>query len=572
MSSGNPAGDACVVAERLTYSLPDGRVLFEALDLACSRNRTALIGPNGCGKTTLVRLLSGELMPSGGTVRRLTPVAVLPQEFRPSAHAPLSLLLRIEGRLSALRRLEAGHGGVADVELVGDEWDLPARARKVLARYGLGHLPLDRPVGDVSGGEATRIALAGLALGRPDFLLLDEPTNHLDAASRQALYEFIEEWTGGMLVVSHDRTLLRRMDRIVELAERGLQVYGGDYDDYRARRAEADAAAERELAGARASLRRAERKAREVRERQARRDARGRRGRAAGGVPKVLLNTRKANAERTGARVLSITSREVAERRERLDAARRQVEERESPRFDLQPTELPSKRRVLELAHVTVRFPGTPRPVLEDISLTITGPERVAVAGPNGSGKTTLLEVAVGRRPPDDGSVHRLPDDHVAWMDQSGLDFDPERSVLDNFRRFHPYMEGTAVRYALARFLFSREAAMQPAGSLSGGQRLRASLACVLGGARPPSLLVLDEPDNHLDFDALEALESALREYDGALLVVSHDEDFLEAIGIERTIALEASGGPGSSRLRRHSTIGQTRGLVDSRSCRPSQG
>ncbi len=548
MSSAKPAGDACVVAERLTYRLPDGRVLFEALDLGCGRNKTGLIGPNGSGKTTLLRLLSGELTPAGGTVRRLAPVAVLPQEFRPSAHAPLSVLLRIEGRLSALRRLEAGRGGVADVALLGNEWDLPARARRVLAHYGLGQLPLDRPFGAVSGGEATRIALAGLALGRPDFLLLDEPTNHLDAASRQALYEFVEAWTGGMLVVSHDRALLRRMDRIVELSERGVQVYGGDYDDYRARRAEDDAAAGRELASARASLRRAERKAHEVRERQARRDARGRRERAAGGVPKVLLNARKANAERTGARMRTITGREVSERLERLETARCQVEERESPRFDLPSTELPSKRRVLELVHVTVRFPGTPRPILDDISLRITGPERVAVAGPNGSGKTTLLEVAVGRRPPDEGSVRRLPDDHVAWLDQNGLGFDPERSVLDNFRRLHPDMEVTAARYALARFLFSREAAMQPAGSLSGGQRLRASLACVLGGTRPPSLLVLDEPNNHLDFEALEALESGLKAYDGALLVVSHDEDFLEAIGIERTIALTASGGPSGRR------------------------
>ncbi|HEU4641334.1 MAG TPA: ATP-binding cassette domain-containing protein, partial [Gemmatimonadaceae bacterium] len=190
------------------------------------------------------------------------------------------------------------------------------------------------------------------------------------------------------------------------------------------------------------------------------------------------------------------------------------------------------------MTEVTVRFPGAERPVLDHVSLRIVGPERVAVVGPNGSGKTTLLRVALGSLAPDAGVVRRLPDAELASLDQHGVALDPARSVLENFRAAHPRMEATAARYALARFLFSHEAALQPVGTLSGGQRLRVSLACVLGGERPPSLLVLDEPTNHLDLDALEALEQALRAYDGALLVVSHDAAFLQAIGVERWLTL----------------------------------
>jgi ATPase subunit of ABC transporter with duplicated ATPase domains len=168
----------------------------------------------------------------------------------------------------------------------------------------------------------------------------------------------------------------------------------------------------------------------------------------------------------------------------------------------------------------------------------MVGPERVAVVGPNGSGKTTLLRVAMGRLAPDTGTVRRLPEEETASLDQAGAALDPALTVLENFRTFHPEMEATAARHALARFLFSHEAALQTVGTLSGGQRLRASLACVLGGDRAPSLLMLDEPTNHLDLDALEALESALRAYDGALLVVSHDAAFLEAIGVERRLML----------------------------------
>jgi ATPase subunit of ABC transporter with duplicated ATPase domains len=176
------------------------------------------------------------------------------------------------------------------------------------------------------------------------------------------------------------------------------------------------------------------------------------------------------------------------------------------------------------------------------VSLHLVGPERVALVGPNGSGKTTLLRVATGERAPDAGTVRRLPDDEVASLDQHGAALDPARSVLDNFRVRHPHMEASAARHALARFLFSDEAALRTVGTLSGGERLRASLACVLGGGRPPALLVLDEPTNHLDLDALEALEAALRAHDGALLVVSHDAAFLAAIGVARYVALGEGG------------------------------
>jgi ATPase subunit of ABC transporter with duplicated ATPase domains len=534
---------ASVVAERLSYALPDGRALFHELNLSFGRERTGLVGPNGSGKSTLVRLLAGELAPSSGAVHRTAAVAVLPQDFRPAPDAPLAVVLGIDERLQALRRMEAGESTLADLELVGDEWELPERAAAVLARFGLSHLSPDRPVGTVSGGEATRVALAGLALGRPDFLLLDEPTNHLDAASREALYAFVEGWTGGILCVSHDRALLRRMDRIVELSSLGVRVYGGDYEAYRERRAQDDAAAEREMESARAALRLAESEARVLRERQARREARGKRERATANMPKILLNARKAKAQSTGARVRAVIEREVEERREQLGAARSRVEERERPRFELASTGLPAGRTVLELLDVTVRFPGADRPVLDSVSLRIVGPERVAVTGPNGSGKSTLLRVAPGRLAPDAGSVRRPGDGEVAFLDQEGVALDPALSVLENFRAFHPRMDATAARYALARFLFSHEAALQSVGTLSGGQRLRASLACVLGGEHPPSLLVLDEPTNHLDLEAIEAMESALREYDGALLVVSHDAEFLEAIGVERRVSTGSTTG-----------------------------
>jgi len=539
MSSTSHAPGARLVAERLTYALPDGRTLFHDLTIAFGRERTGLVGANGSGKSTLLDLLTGARRPTSGIVHRDGSLAHLPQDFRPAPDAPLAVVLGIAERLGALHRLDTGVGTEGDLELVGTDWDLPQRAAAVLARFGLANLALDRLVGAVSGGEATRVALAGLVLARPDVLLLDEPTNHLDAASRDTLAAFVEEWRGALVCVSHDRSLLRRMDRIVELSSLGVRSYGGNYDFYRERRDADEAAAALELSRARAALRRAEQDAREVRERQARREAQGKRDRATANMPKILLNGRRGQAEATGARVRAATEREVEERRARTAEARQRVEERERPRFAIAPSRLPAGRTVLALDQVTVRFSGAAAAVLDDVSLRIVGPERVALVGPNGSGKTTLLRVALGTLVPDAGAVRRVPASEIASLDQHGVPMDPAQSVLETFQRHHPQLERTASRYALARFLFADDAVRQTVGTLSGGQRLRLSLACVLGGARVPSLLVLDEPTNHLDLDAVAALESALREYDGALLVASHDTAFLEAIGIGRCVALE---------------------------------
>lgn len=541
MSSTSNATGARIVAERLTYALPDGRALFNDLTISFGRERTGLVGANGSGKSTLLRLLTGERSPSSGIVHREGVVAVLPQDFRPAPDAPLAVVLGIAERLDALRRLDAGEGAIEDLELVGDDWDLPQRADAVLARFGLARLALERPVGEISGGEATRVALAGLALRRPDILLLDEPTNHLDAASRETLAAFVDEWHGGIVCVSHDRALLRCMDRIVELSTLGVRIYGGNYDFYRERRDADDAAAERELTQARAALRIAEREAREVRERQARREAQGKRDRANAGIPKILLNGRRGQAEATGARIRRVTGREVEERRASAAEARKRMEERERPRFGIAPSNLAAGRTLLALGDVTASFPGCATPVLDRFSMEIVGPERVALVGANGSGKTTLLRVALGQLVPGAGVVRRVAAEEIASLDQHGVVMNPSLSVLENFQTYHPHMEQTPTRHALARFLFSDEAALQSVGTLSGGQRLRLSLACVLGGERLPSLLVLDEPTNHLDLDAISALESALRDYDGALLVASHDTEFLEAIGIDRYVMLERS-------------------------------
>ncbi len=450
-------------------------------------------------------------------------------------------VLGVAEKLAALSRLTSGAGGEADLAALDDDWTIEEWIDAELGRVGLAHLALDRRMASLSGGEATRVVLASLLLRRPDLLILDEPTNNLDGIAREALYAVLAGWTGGLLVVSHDRTLLRLVDRIIELTPRGVNTYGGNYDRYVAQRdAEADAA-QRRLDDAAKELRRTRREAQAARERQQRRSSRGHKDRDRVGMPKIALNTLRDAASRTTARVAVTHERQQAAAAEAHAAAREQVEQRRDLQAGLPRVDLPAGKLVLELVDVSFRYPGSDRTVLDRFNLRLVGPERVAVVGANGSGKTTLLRLLQGERTPDAGTV-RVGVEEFRCLDQRGALLDPARSVLENFQRHNPGMAESDCRVILARFLFRTDAVHKPAGALSGGEKLRAALACVLNAARPPELLLLDEPTNHLDLPSLENLEQALRQYTGALLVVSHDRDFLQEVGIERMVEMGTEG------------------------------
>jgi ATPase subunit of ABC transporter with duplicated ATPase domains len=334
--------------------------------------------------------------------------------------------------------------------------------------------------------------------------------------------------------------LLRGMDRILELSTLGARLHGGNWDRHVELKALEREAAGHRLAAAERRVREIDAKAQAARERQSRRDGRGRRERARGGQAKILLDARKETSERSAARADLLADRMRREAAEAAAAARAEVERLESLRVALAPSGLAPGRVVLDFRDVSGGPDG--RTAVAKVSFTIRGPERVAVTGPNGSGKTTLLRLAAGQLVPAAGEVCRSG--RAAILDQQVALLEPELSIAGNFRRLNPEDGENACRAALARFLFRADAALRLVGELSGGETLRAGLACVLGGRRPPELLLLDEPTNHLDLDAIAAVEAGLSAYDGALLVASHDEAFLEAIGITRRIALSPRSRP----------------------------
>ncbi|OON64033.1 ABC transporter ATP-binding protein [Massilia sp. KIM] len=523
--------------ERASFILPDGRVLFSDLSEQFDTRRSGLVGRNGAGKSVLARVLAGELAPTSGRCLRQAPVFYLAQHAGQGDAVNVAALAGVGPVLDALARIEAGSTDPADFDAVGEHWDLPQRLAQELARLGLPGLAPDTPASSLSGGQAMRVALAGAALLDPGYLILDEPSNHLDRAARHALIDWLLAWRKGMLVISHDRELLGVMERILELSPQGLRSYGGDFAFYEeARRVEQDSAA-RQLEEARLALRRDEQARREQRERQDKRQAQGRREGKQANQAAILLGGRKERSEGSSGRLRQQHEAAREEQQRQVVEAAGRVREDAAVRIHAAQASAPAGRRVAALEDVLLPYARAPH---ARISLHLGGRQRVGILGPNGCGKSTLLKVLAGELAPLAGE-RSLPA-RVAWLDQQFATLDPARSTLDQLLALNRSVGQDMLRTWLVQLGLDAATVQRPTGQLSGGERLKAALACALYAEEPPQLLLLDEPGNHLDLPSLAALEAMLNGFQGALAVVSHDRVFLDRIGLTHRLQAGPDG------------------------------
>ncbi|NUS01838.1 MAG: ABC-F family ATP-binding cassette domain-containing protein [Nonomuraea sp.] len=525
-----------IVVDHVSFGWPDGTSVLDGLDVAFPAGRTGLIGVNGSGKSTLLKIIAGELTPLSGSVSVVGEVGYLPQNVPLGASRTVSDLLEISGKRAALHAIEGGDVAEEHFTAVGDDWDVEERAlaeldRLGLGHVGLGHVGLDRTVATLSGGEAVMVALAAQLLKRPGVLLLDEPTNNLDLEARRRLYAAVAAWQGVLVVVSHDRALLDLVDQVAELRDGVVRLYGGNLTSYEERIAAEQEAAERTVRTAEGEVRRQQRELIEARTKLDRRRRNARKAFENKKVPKIVAGGLKMKAQVSAGKHRALHEERLEEARGRLTEAEQAVRDDAEIRVELPGTAVPAGRTLLDLPLARPGAVAGQEGVLD--RLVIRGPERIALLGPNGSGKTTLL-----RRIVEHGA--QVP---VRYLPQRLDLLDDSLSIVDNVRAAAPAASVNEVRARLARFLFRGERADQPVGTLSGGERFRATLAALLSADPPPQLLLLDEPTNNLDLSSVRRLAQALAAYRGALVVASHDLPFLETLGVTRWLRQDRDEG-----------------------------
>lgn len=517
--------------DSLALAAPDGRPLFSNLSMSVGRECVGVVGRNGSGKSTLLRAILGQMPVQSGTITISGTIGILEQIVTPD-DATAASALGVSEALARLTRIEAGNGSEED--FAEANWTLPHLLEGALANAGLPAVDLDRPVASFSGGERTRLFIARLLIEQPDLLLLDEPTNNLDEDGRAAIAALLRGWNGGALVVSHDRALLEDVDRIVALSSVGVSVHGGGWSSWIAERDAARARADAELVEAERQVRAAKHAAQAVRERQARRDRTGQAYASSGSAPKILMGRQRERAENSAGRGESSAEERIATKAETLAAARTRIAVTAPLKVAIPQCHLPPNRLVLSFHDVSWEIGE--RRIIDDLTFDLRGPERVALIGRNGAGKTTVLRLAASVAEPTAGWIERPVT--FALVDQTVTLLEDRLTLIENMRRLNPELNENSARAALARFAFRNIEGEKKVQHLSGGERLRAGLACVLSAPTVPQLLMLDEPTNHLDLESIEVIEHALRDYDGAILLVSHDTAFRQAIGISREIPL----------------------------------
>lgn len=515
-----------VVLDGVDFAWPDGRVVLREASARLER-RTGLIGPNGAGKSTLLRLIAGDLAPQSGRLVVPGAVATLPQNLTLRADATLAEVLGVGEKVAAVRAVADGAVESHWYEVIGHDWDIEARAEATLSEVGLGALELDRPVGTLSGGEVILAALTGLRLAGAEVTLLDEPTNNLDADARRLLYDILTDWPGSLVVVSHDLELLERLDHLAELDAGRLRVFGGNYQTYRDRVDGEQVAAAQAVATAAQQVRLERRQRRDAETRVARSARQGRRDVANSRFIGAAADERRRRAEASAGSLRGRLDDRVRQAEARLAEADARLRREKVVRIELADPHVAPGRRLAE-------FGDGEQQVL------VVGATRLALTGPNGIGKSRLLAGLFGEEPPP-GLTAQLSCERVGYLPQRLDRLDDGATAIANLATVVAEAVPQRIRHQLAAFGLSATAVERPVGTLSGGERLAVAVAQLLVADPPPQLLVLDEPTNNLDLAGRAGLLGALKAYRGGLILVSHDQRFLDEVGITERWSLVGS-------------------------------
>lgn len=517
---------------------PDREMLLRDVSASLERSgKVALIGDNGSGKSTLMKIISDPDLAYCGEISVEGELYVVPQHFGQYDFVTVGEALGVDKKLLALTNIVNGSSDVENYDILNDDWDIENRVAEALAEWGLSYISTERMMNSLSGGEKTRVFLSGIRIYNPSVILMDEPTNHLDMGYRERVYDLITGSTAAILVVSHDRTLLNQVNTIWELSEKGIKVYGGNYEEYVQFKELEITALHNRLDESRKELKKAEKVMHDTMERKNRKDARGKKRMEGKGIPRIMINTIRSNAQKSGSKLKDVHDNKISMIGDKIRDIRSEMPQKGDLKLNIKDSEVIEGKLLIDVNEVNYRYEGVENKLFESpISFKIFSGERILVSGDSGSGKSSLLKMLTGAMEPTEGVIKRLFTD-ILYLDQEYSVLDNSLSVVEQAEAFNlENMPEHQVKILLNRYLFTKDTWDKKVHSLSGGEKIRLLFCCLTVRSLSPDIFILDEPTNNLDISSLEVVVSALRSYKGTLILVSHDRYLINELNIERTI------------------------------------
>ncbi len=525
-----------LLLQHVSYIHPNRELLFNDLNLVVNQyDKIALIGHNGVGKSTLFRIITGALAISGGQCTIRTEPYCVPQAFGQFNELTVAEALGIDRKLQALSEILSGIVTEENLATLNDDWTLEERCREALFYWQLDTIDLNQPMHTLSGGQKTKVFLAGIAIHQPELVLLDEPSNHLDRIGRELLYDFIQSDNRTMIVISHDRKLLNLLDITCELTPNGMTTYGGNYDFYASQKEVEKNALDQDIQSKEKALKKAREKERETLERQQKLDAKGKGKQEKAGVARIMINTMRNKAENSTSKLKSVHAEKIGGIAKELQNLRSTVPDIDKMKLGFGLPALHKGKVFFKAAELNYSYGN--RPLWKhNLDIEIASGDRIAIKGGNGSGKTTLIRIIQGNLQPQTGTIHRMPIKTI-YIDQEYSLIDNRLTVYEQAQQFNTTaLPEHEIKMRLTRFLFAYDDWQKPCKVLSGGERMRLLLCGLTIGSETPDCIILDEPTNNLDLQNIEILTASILEYKGTLIVVSHDATFLGQVHVEKEI------------------------------------
>ncbi|VEH19288.1 Uncharacterized ABC transporter ATP-binding protein HI_1252 [Chryseobacterium nakagawai] len=528
-----------ILLQNISFGFPGGDLLFNHINLTIpSQTKSALVGSNGMGKSTLLKIIANEIQPLDGNINIQGKVFYVPQMFGNFNHLTIAECLDIDQKLLALEKITSGEVDEHYFEVLNDDWDIEERCQNVLQYWNLQDFDLNQKLEGLSGGQKTKVFLAGIQINQPDVIILDEPTNHLDLEGRKLLYDLIEKVSATVVIVSHDRTLLNLVDTIFELSNQGITTYGGNYDFYAEQKEVEDEALQNDIHAKERALKKAKEKERETIERKQKLDARGKQKQEKSGVARIMMNTLRNNAEKNTSKLKSVHTEKISCISGDLRELHSSVRNSDQMKVNFNDSGLHSGKILITAEDVNFSY-GEEKLWKENLDFEVRSGDRISIKGSNGSGKTTLIKLLLGNISPSTGNISRAEFNSI-YIDQEYSLIDNDLTLYDFVQKFNDSaLQESEVKTLLSRFLFSKETWDKKCGMLSGGEHLRLLLCGLSISNKAPDMMILDEPTNNLDLQNVEILTNSIKDYHGTLMVISHDEVFLEEIGVGKEVMLK---------------------------------